>query len=145
MNQAIDLKSRFLHEWRKRSWWLNVILIFCLYMTFIYSPFDLLWKPMDQDEDVWFGVLFYGWQARVGGVIHLLVYAALSWGIWHMRGWAWWLGSLYATQVAIAMFLWPILNADAGLTGGLIAGGVFAVPAVALWLSRSKFEVPPTA
>ena len=29
-------------EWGKRSWWMNLIFLFCLYMTFIYLPFDLV-------------------------------------------------------------------------------------------------------
>lgn len=126
-------------EWARRPWWINLVLLFCLYMTFIYSPFDVLYKPVADDEDVWFGFMFYGWAAKVGGVVHWIVYAALAWGLWRMTSWGWWLASLYTTQVAIAMLLWPVLQGR-GLVGGLIAGAVFAIPAVAFWLGRKHFQ-----
>jgi hypothetical protein len=133
---AFDLKA----EWARRPLWLNMILLFCLYMTFIYSPFDVVFKPLAEDEDVWLGVTFHGWGAKVGGLVHWLVYAALAWGIWAMRPWAWWLASLYATQVALAMLIWPLLQVDSGSwVGALVAGGLFTVPAIALWRSRDLF------
>ena len=133
---AIDIRA----EWARRPWWINVVLLFCLYMTFIYSPFDVLFKPLAEDEDVWFGIMFHGTAAKIGGVVHWVVYGALAWGLWRMAPWAWWLASLYATQVAIAMLLWPVLQErESGLIGGLIAGALFAVPAVAFWRSRSTF------
>ncbi len=136
---AIDLKA----QWAKRPWWLNVILLFSLYMTFIYSPFDVLLKPLAEDEDVWFGYMFHGTAAKVGGAVHWVVYAALAWGLWNMTSWAWLLGSLYATQVAIAMFLWPLLQLNSGSwLGASIAGVAFAIPAIAFWRSRTLFSQP---
>jgi hypothetical protein len=109
-------------------------------MTFIYSPFDVVLKPMAEDEDVWFGFMFHGWAAKVGGVVHWLVYAALAWGLWRMEAWVWILGSLYTSQVALAMFLWPIMQTDSGsLISSLIAGGLFGIPAVAFWRSKPLF------
>jgi len=134
---AIDIRA----EWAKRPWWLNLVLLFSLYMTVVYSPFDVVFKPVSEDEDVWLGYVFHGWAAKAGGVVHWLIYAALAWGIWTMRRWAWLLGSLYATQVAVAMFLFPVFHSAAGgWAGGLIAGVLFAVPAVAFWRSRDLFE-----
>ena len=134
---AFDIKA----EWARRPWWLNLILLFSLYMTFIYSPFDVVFKPLAEDEDVWLGFMFTGWGAKVGGVVHWLVYGALAWGLWKMRLWAWLLGSLYTTQVALAMFIWPILHAEGGgWMGSVVAGLIFAVPAVAFWRSKSLFE-----
>lgn len=132
---AIDLKA----EWARRPWWLNLILLFCLYMTFVYSPFDVVFKPVAADEDVWLGHVFRGWAAKLGGVAHWLVYAALAWGIWRMRPWAWWLASLYASQVALAMFLWPLFQGSGGWTYSIVAGALFAIPALALWRSRALF------
>jgi len=127
-------------QWSRRPWWLNLILLFSLFMTFIYSPFDVVLKPLAEDEDVWFGVMFHGTAAKIGGVVHWVVYAALAWGLWKMTPWAWLLGSLYTTQVAIAMFVWPILqNQPNGLVGALIAGALFAIPAFAFWRSRALF------
>lgn len=131
----IDLRA----EWARRPWWLNLILIFCVFMTFIYSPFDVVFKPVAEDQDVWFGYMFTGMAAKIGGMVHWIVYAALAWGIWRMAPWAWWLGSLYATQVALAMFLWPLLNGMGGWEYSVVAGAVFAVPALALWRSRGRF------
>ena len=134
---AFDLKA----EWGKRSWWLNLILLFSLYMTFVYSVFDVVLKPMAEDEDVWLGYTFTGLGAKIGGVVHWIVYGALSWGLWHMRPWAWLLGSIYVTQVLIAMALWPVLNDSAGgWWAGAISAGIFAVPAVAFWRARDQFE-----
>jgi len=42
------------HLFAGRPHWMNVLMLFCAYMTFIYMPFDLFWKPVDQDEEVWF-------------------------------------------------------------------------------------------
>lgn len=133
---AFDIKA----EWARRPWWLNLILLFSLYMTFIYSIFDVVLKPLDEDEDVWLGIMFTGWAAKVGGVVHWIVYGALAWGLWFMRPWAWWLGSLYATQVAVAMFIWPLLqNPGGGWVPSVVAGALFAIPAVAFWRSRALF------
>lgn len=133
---AFDIKE----EWDRRPWWLNLILLFSLYMTFIYSPFDVVFKPLAEDEDVWLGYIFTGWGAKVGGLIHWIVYATLAWGLWQMRPWAWWLGSLYSTQVAIAMFVWPLLNSDGGgWISAVAAGATFSIPAVAFWRSRALF------
>ena len=137
---ALDLKA----EWARRPWWLNAVLLFCLFMTFLYSPFDVVLKPLAEDEDVWFGYLFFGWAAKVGGLVHWVVYGALAWGIWKMAPWAWLLGSLYATQVALAMFLWPILQTGVdSWPGALVAGGLFALPAIAFWRSKALFAPDP--
>ncbi|MEM8766731.1 MAG: hypothetical protein AAGE43_04760 [Pseudomonadota bacterium] len=132
----MDLKA----DWAKRSWWLNLVLLFCLFMTFLYSPFDVVLKPLAEDEDVWLGYMFTGWAAKAGGVVHWVVYGALAWGLWFMRPWAWWLGSLYSTQVAIAMFLWPLFHAQSSWVGALTAGALFAIPAIAFWRSRDQFS-----
>ncbi len=130
-----DLKT----EWAKRSWWMNLIMLFSAYMVIIYTPFDVGLKPIAEDEDVWFGYTFTGVAAKVGGLLHTIVYGALAWGLWKMRPWAWWLGSLYLTQVALAMFLWPLFNDRGGILTAAIAGGLFAIPAVAFWMARDQF------
>ena len=132
----MDLKT----EWSKRAWWLNLIMLFSLFMVVVYTPFDVGLKPVAEDEDVWFGYVFTGWAAKVGGLVHAVVYAALGWGLWKMRPWVWWVGSLYLTQVAIAMFLWPLFNEEGSLLTAVIAGGLFAIPAVAFWRARDQFQ-----
>ena len=54
-----------------RPLWMNTIFMFCVYMTFIYLPWDVLLKPLSEDQEVWFGVLFTSWAAKAGGVLHL--------------------------------------------------------------------------
>jgi len=133
---AINVKA----EWSKRSWWLNLIMLFSLFMVFIYTPFDVFLKPLAEDEDVWFGYMFTGWAAKVGGVVHCIVYAAIAWGLWKMRPWVWWVGGLYLSQVAIAMFLWPLFQSENGMIGAIVAGTLFAIPAVAFWRAKDQFQ-----
>ena len=35
-----------------RPWWMNLIMAFCAYMTFIYVPWDLFIKPVAVDQEV---------------------------------------------------------------------------------------------
>ena len=48
----------------RRPLWMNAILFFCAYMTFIYLPWDIFIQPLDVDKAVWFGVLFTGLAAH---------------------------------------------------------------------------------
>ena len=57
---AIDWRA----ELAKRPGWMNLLFGFCLYMTFIYLPFDLFWKAVEHDEEVWFGLTLTGWAAK---------------------------------------------------------------------------------
>ena len=59
-----------MREWLRslfagRPWWMNGLMLFCFFMSFIYVPWDLLLKPLEKDVDVWFGIMFTGWQAKV--------------------------------------------------------------------------------
>jgi hypothetical protein len=119
--------------------WVGAFFLFCAYMTFVYMPFDFLLKPLWQDvsqaEQVWFGVLLHGKAAKLTEPLHWIVYAGLTWGLWHERRWAWPASALYVTQMAIAMLVWNVLYPELG--GGWAAGVpaflVFATLAVALW------------
>lgn len=71
----------------ERPLWLNVLLAFCVYITFIYSPWDYFSKPVSEAEDVWLGFVFRGETARLTEPVHFLVYLALTWGLWQMRPW----------------------------------------------------------
>lgn len=126
----------------RRPGWMNLLLLFCAYMTFVYVPWDLFVKPVAVDEEVWFGVLFHGAWAKVLAVPHWLVYAAGLAGFWGMRPWMWPWASLYAAQVAFGMLVWPILYRDGVLAVGMgvVAGAAFSVPAVALWRARDRFQ-----
>lgn len=95
---------------RERPLWLNALFAFCLYITFVYSPWDYFAKPVSDAEDVWFGVVFRGETAKWTEPVHFLVYLSFVWGIWKMRPWmrAW--GTVYMVQLTIAFALWPILD-----------------------------------
>jgi hypothetical protein len=117
-----------------------MIFAFCLYMTFVYLPFDLFWKPVAEDEEVWFGVTLHGFWAKATAPLHWLVYALGAYGFWKMRRWMWPWAALYAAQVAIGMLVWNVLDPrGAGVGVGLAGLALFAVPTVALWRARNLF------
>lgn len=120
---------------------MNLILLFCLYMTFLYMPFDIFYKPVAVDEEVWFGIVLHGWMAKATAPLHWFIYAALAYGFYHMKSWIWPWAAIYAGQVVIAMFVWNLLDPrGGGWTAGLIAGAVFAIPLVALIRAKSLFK-----
>ncbi len=63
-------------EWQKRPWWMNLLFGFCLYMTFIYEPWDIFFKPPEEWEEVWLGFTITGWAAKITEPIHWAIYAA---------------------------------------------------------------------
>lgn len=133
--------ARWRAHWRRRPWWMNLLLGFCLYMTFVYLPFDLFLKPVAEDEEVWFGFTLHGWAAKATAPVHWLIYAAGAYGFWTMHRWMWPWAALYAAQVSIAMVVWNVADPrGAGLAVGLVAGALFAVPTIALWRARSAFR-----
>ena len=101
-------------ELRRRPWWMNVLWGFCLYMTFIYLPYDLFFKPVAEDEEVWFGFVLHGWAAKLTAPLHWLIYAAGAYGFWKMARWMWPWAALYLAQVAIAMLVWNLIDERAG-------------------------------
>ena len=133
-------------DWGKRPWWMSLIFYFCVYMTFIYMPFDIFYKPVAEDEEIWFGFTLTGWWAKATAPLHWLIYGAGAYGFWRMSRWMWPWAAVYAAQVAIAMFVFSVINAKgSGWIGGLIAGAIFAVPTVALWRARARFGGSPEA
>jgi len=138
-----------MHEWlrdvlARRPRWMNALLGFCAYMTFLYMPFDFFWKPIAHDQEVWFGVVLTGLAAKATEPLHWALYAAGTYGFWHMRAWLWPWASLYALQVAIAMALWPILEFGGakGVGMGTLSFVPFAALSVALWRARDRFQPP---
>ena len=133
-------KLDWCEQWAKRPWWMNFIMLFCFYMTFVYMPFDLFWKPVAQDEEVWFGFVLHGWYAKLTAPLHWAIYAAGAYGFWHMRAWLWPWASVYALQVVIAMFVWNLVDdRGAGWLAGLGVAAVFAIPCIALWRAKTQF------
>ena len=128
----------------ERPAWMNVLLVFCAYMTFVYLPWDFLVKPMVSDEEVWFGIRFYGFWAKLLELPHWAVYAAGAVGFWQMRRWMWPWAALYAAQVAIGFAVWPLVYVGGARSWVLAAvgGSAFGVLALALGRSRARFERP---
>ena len=128
-------------EWAKRPWWMNLVFLFCLYMTFVYVPFDLFLKPVANDEEVWFGFTLHGWWAKATEPVHWVIYTALAYGFWKMKRWMWPWAAVYVAQVAVAMLAWNVIDPrGGGWLAGSVAGAVFAVPTIALWRARAAFQ-----
>ena len=72
-------------DWQRRPVWMNLIFYFCLYMTFLYMPFDLFFKPVAEDEEIWFGFTLTGWWAKATEPLHWLIYGAGAYGFAKMR------------------------------------------------------------
>lgn len=125
----------------RRPHWMNALMLFCAYMTFIYLPWDVLLKPLAEDQEVWFGLLFTGWAAKLGGLLHWFVYGAGLWGFWKMRPWMSLWAALYTAQIALGMFVWSYLDSRGG---GALSGLLVAVPflILAVLLFRSKHFKP---
>ena len=117
---------------------------FCLYMTFIYMPFDFFWKSVESDDEVWFGVRLHGWLAKLTEPLHWVIYAAGAYGFWRMRPWMWPWAAVYVAQIAVGMLVWNLLDPrGAGWLGGSVAAGAFLIPTFALWRARARFRVEP--
>ena len=128
-----------------RPWWMNALFAFCLFMTFVYLPFDLFWKPVAEDQEVWFGFLVRGWAAKATEPLHWAIYAAGAYGFWKMRPWMHPWAALYTAQVAIGMLVWSFtdpLGRGRGLAFGLPPFLAFGALAWQLWRSRAHFDRP---
>ena len=128
-------------DWSQRPWWMNLIFYFCIYMTVIYMPFDIFYKPVELDEEVWFGITLHGWYAKLTEPLHWIIYGLGAYGFWKMKSWMWPWASVYLLQVVIAMFFWNQLDPrGGGLVPGLISAAIFCVPLVAMVMAREKFS-----
>ncbi|HAK51418.1 MAG TPA: hypothetical protein DCM54_05865 [Gammaproteobacteria bacterium] len=121
------------------------LLLFCAYMTFIYMPFDLFYKPVAEDEEIWFGITLHGWAAKATEPLHWAIYGAVFYGFLKMKHWMHPWAALYVAQVAIAMFVFPIVNDPGNLGSGLIAGTVFMLLGIALFNAKDEWRPPPAS
>ncbi len=129
-----------------RPHWLNVLMVFCAYMAFVYVPWDFFFKPVEADEEVWFGILLIGWAAKATEPLHWAIYAVGTYGLYRMRSWMWPWASLYVLQIAIGMFVWSLLDERAwGWPVGVAAALPFLALSVALWRARPLFHRPAAA
>ena len=136
-------------DWRaeleRRPWWMNLLFGFCLYMTFIYLPYDVFIKPVAADGEVWFGVLLRGWAAKLTEPVHWAIYAAGAFGFWKMRPWMWPWAAVYVAQIAVGMLVWSLRDPRGGWVGGVIACVLFGMLAIALGRARGRFRAVAAA
>ncbi len=131
--------------WRERlaqrPWWMNLLMLFCMYMAIVHMPWDLFVKPVAHDAEAWFGFLLHGWWAKLTEPVHWAIYAAGAYGFWRMRAWMWPWAALYAAEVAVGMFIWNV--AYVGGFRGWLAGLASVVPlaaiTLALWQAQDRF------
>ena len=133
------------HQWSRRPWWMNLMLLFCAWMALVYVPWDLFVKPAAVDEEVWFGVRFHGWAAKLLEIPHWAVYAAGMVGFWGLRRWMHPWAAVYAAQMTFAMVVWPLLYVESGWrwVNAVAAGAVFGWITWVLWRARGWFQPEP--
>ena len=130
------IKSIFL----SRPVWMNLLMTFCTYMTFIYMPFDIFVKPVSEDVEVWFGFMLHGWAAKATEPFHWLIYAAGFFGFLKMKSWMFPWAAIYVLQVAIGMAVWLWLYNGTDWWKGALVGLPFLLLAIMLWRAKAIFR-----
>jgi len=114
---------------------------FCLFMAFVYLPYDFFWKPVARDQEVWLGFLLEGWAAKATEPLHWAIYAAGAYGFWKMRPWLHPWAALYTASIAIGMLVWSARDPRGpGVLVGLVPCAAFGALAAALWRARGSFS-----
>jgi hypothetical protein len=123
---------------------MNVLMVFCAFMTFVHMPYDFFLKPVARDAEAWFGLLLHGWAAKATEPLHWAVYGAGLYGFWRMRRWMWPWAAVYTAQVAVGMLVWGIVYPGGwrGWLGGIAAFVPLAGLTLALWQARDRFGAP---
>jgi hypothetical protein len=104
-------------------------------------PWDIFIKPLAVDQEVWFGVLFTGWAAKAGALLHWFVYGAGTLGLWRMRSWLQPWMSLYLLQIAFGMAYWGLTDPrGSNEPTALLIAIPFIGLAYAAWRSRHRFS-----
>jgi hypothetical protein len=138
------LKSWWNAQLARRPWWINLLFLFCLYMAAIHIPLDLLFKPVATDEEVWFGIVFHGWLAKLVAVPHWIVYGLGAYGFLRMRPWMWPWAAAYVAQVAFSFLVWGLWHFNGlGVLIALVSPVPFLALAGVLFLERERFEADP--
>lgn len=139
-----------MREWlfdvfRERPWWMSAIMIFCAWMAFVYAPWDVFVKPVGRDEEVWLGLTFHGWAAKLAALPHWFVYASAVYGFRRRRPWMAVWAPVYTAQVALSVWIWTAL--ETGGARGAGRGLLLSLPlfglAWAFWHRRDYFAPRP--
>ena len=139
MKKVFLLLNLFGEDWHSRPWWMSIIFYFCLYMTFIYMPFDFFLKPVEIDQEIWLGYTLTGWWAKATEPLHWIIYGFGAYGFRRMKTWMWPWASVYVAQIVISMFVWNLLDDRGDLLTAVVSSLIFSIPMIALWLSRRRF------
>lgn len=124
-----------------RPWWINCLLIFSVYMSIVYLPWDIFIKPLNEDQEVWFGILFTGWPAKIGALLHWLVYGFAMAGFAGMKRWIQPWASLYLVQIAYGMAYWGFTDErGSGSIATAAVSLIFLLLAYNLWRRRNLFK-----
>ncbi len=127
---------------QKRPWWMNGLMLFCAYMTFVYVPWDFLSKPVAEAEEVWFGIMLTGMAAKATEPLHWLIYFCGMRGFWRQKTWMHPWAAVYTAQIAIGMLVWNLVDPrGGGLTAGVLIAIPFLILTFLLW--REKFRFRP--
>jgi short-subunit dehydrogenase len=136
-----------MREWlydvfRERPWWMSATMVFCAFMAFVYMPWDIFVKPVAEDQEVWFGILFEGFWAKVFALPHWFVYAAAVYGFRRRRPWMAFWAPAYVAQVAFGMYIWTAVQTGgfSGIFVGLFPALPFIGLTYAFWNARDYFE-----
>ena len=46
---------------------MNILFVWCILLA-LGVPIELITRPVSEDVEVWFGIEFMGWSAKVGGL-----------------------------------------------------------------------------
>ena len=138
MKVFLSIFSSLGQDWNSSPWWMSLMFYFCVFMTVIYLPYDLFFKPVMEDQEIWFGFTLTGWWAKATEPLHWLIYGLLAYGFWRMKSWMWPWASAYVAQIVIAMFVWNMLN-DGNLIAAFGSALIFSIPLIALWRSKDRF------
>lgn len=132
-------------QFGRRPLWMNALMLFCIYMAVFHMPWDFFVKPVERDQEAWFGFLLRGWAAKATEPIHWAIFAAGAYGFWKMRRWMWPWAAVYAAQVAVGMLVWNVVYVGGarGWIGGLLGLIPFGALTLGLWRARSLFGGRP--
>jgi hypothetical protein len=121
---------------------MNALMLFCAYMAILYVPWDFFLKPVAQDEEVFFGIVFRGWAAKATEPLHWAIYAAGTWGFYRMRSWMWPWAAVYVAQISFSMLVWGGIHVGGarGWLVGFASAIPFALLAVVLYRARGLFQ-----
>jgi uncharacterized protein len=130
-----------------RPAWMNALMVFCFFMAAIYVPWDFFVKPVAVDDEVWFGILFHGYLAKLTEPLHWAIYAAGAYGFLRMRPWMHPWAAVYTAQVAIGMAVWPLVyrGGVSSLLVAAVAFVAFGLLARALWRAEPLFSAQPVS